>query len=344
MLERIRLTRRALLRSAGTAAGLTLSLRGLKFRAPDAKAAARSSQAVSDLPRYKGWEDIHRQKWTWDRIAKGTHFVNCFYQRGCCWNVYVKDGVVFREEQAGNYPQTNEAVPDFNPRGCQKGACYSERMYDSARLRYPLKRVGKRGGGTWKRVSWEEALRDIADRSIDVLTTDGPEGITWDPGGANQHGCDAIGLYRTSFVLDTPVLAINQEVGDHHPGTTVTCGKIIFASSGDDMFHSDLVLIWSGNPAYTQIPNAHFITEARYRGVQIVTIAPDYNASAIHADRWIPVNIGTDAALGLSMAHVIVEEDLLDRRFVAEQTDLPLLVRTDTRRFLRASDLEEGGG
>jgi hypothetical protein len=62
--------------------------------------------------------------------------------------------------------------------------------------------------------SWEEALRDIADRSIDVLTKDGPEGITWDPGGANQHGCNAIGLYRTGFVLDTPVLTINQEVGD----------------------------------------------------------------------------------------------------------------------------------
>jgi DMSO reductase family type II enzyme molybdopterin subunit len=343
MLEGIRVTRRDLLRGAGAAAALTLSFKGLMFRAPAAKAAAKPSGTVSNAPLYESWEDVYRQQWTWDRVVKGTHFVNCFYQRGCCWNVYVKEGVVFREEQAGNYPQTNEMVPDFNPRGCQKGACYSARMYDAARLRYPLKRVGERGGGSWKRVSWEEALRDIADWSIDVLSTDGPEGITWDPGGANQNGCDAVGLYRTGSVLDTPVLAINQEVGDHHPGTTVTCGKIIFASSGDDMFHSDLVLIWSGNPVYTGIPNVHFITEARYRGVQVVTIAPDYNASAIHADLWVPVNVGADAALGLSMAHVIIEEDLFDRRFVAEQTDLPLLVRTDTRRFLRDSDLEEGG-
>ena len=205
MPEGLRMTRRNFLRGVGTAAALTLSLRGLTFRAPAAKAAARSSETVSDLTRYANWEDVFRQRWTWDRIAKGTHFVNCFYQRGCCWNVYVKEGVVFREEQAGNYPQTNEAVPDFNPRGCQKGACYSDRMYDSARLRYPLKRVGQRGGGSLKRASWEEALRDIADQSIDVLSTDGPAGIIWDPGGANQHGCDAIGLYRTSFVLDTPV-------------------------------------------------------------------------------------------------------------------------------------------
>jgi len=348
MLERARLTRRELLRAAGAGA-LALTFRNLAFRIPMAKAAPAEAAADSApalagvLVDYRNWEDVYRKQWTWDRVAKGTHFVNCFYQRGCCWNVYVKDGIVFREEQSATYPATNAEVPDFNPRGCQKGACYSQRMYDPARLRYPLKRVGERGGGSWKRVSWEEALRDIADRSIDVLTKDGPEGITWDPGGANQHGCDAIGLYRTSFVLDTPVLAINQEVGDHHPGAAVTCGKIIFASSGDDMFYSDLILIWSGNPVYTQIPNAHFITEARYKGAKIVTIAPDFNASAIHADLWVPVNVGTDAALGLAMANVIVEENLLNRRFVAEQTDLPLLVRTDTRRFLRDSDLSAGG-
>jgi DMSO reductase family type II enzyme molybdopterin subunit len=75
----------------------------------------------------------------------------------------------------------------------------------------------------------------------------------------------------------------------------------------------------------------------------VITIAPDFNASASHADEWVPVNIGTDAALGLSMAHVMVEEDIFDRSFVAEQTDMPFLVRADTRRFLAQADLKEGG-
>jgi anaerobic selenocysteine-containing dehydrogenase len=162
-------------------------------------------------------------------------------------------------------------------------------MYDAARLRHPLRRVGARGGSRWKRISWEEGLRAIADAAIDALTRDGPGSIVWDPGGGNTHGCNGLGLHRTGFVLDTPILNLNAEVGDHHPGALATLGKISFASSGDDLIYSDLILIWGGNPSYTQIPNAHFINEARYRGARVVAIAPDYNASAIHADLWIPV-------------------------------------------------------
>ena len=97
---------------------------------------------------FDSWQDIYRTQWTWDRVVKGTHHVNCWYQRCCNWNVFVKDGIVWREEQSGTYPQTNPEVPDFNPRGCQKGACFSERMYDASRLQVPLKRAGIRAPPT----------------------------------------------------------------------------------------------------------------------------------------------------------------------------------------------------
>jgi DMSO reductase family type II enzyme molybdopterin subunit len=330
------LTRRQFLQATGLAT-LTLSLTRLGI----SRAAAKSAGATVEA--YRSWEDVYRQKWTWDRIAKGTHYVNCWYQRGCNWNVFVKDGLVLREEQAATYEQTNAAVPDFNPRGCQKGACYSHRMYDPDRLKYPLKRVGKRGEGKWQRVTWEQALTDIAGTMLDVLKAHGPGAIYWDLGTAATNGCHGLGLVRTSFLLDSPFLDMNAEIGDHHPGAAATCGKIVFASSADDWFYSDVILLWGGNPLYTQIPNAHFFNEARYHGAQVITIAPDYNASAIHADLWVPVNIGTDAALGLSLAHVMIEEQLYNAAFVAEQTDLPLLVRNDTRNFLREADLKQGG-
>ena len=111
----------------------------------------------------------------------------------------------------------------------------------------------------------------------------------------------------------------------------------------DDLHYSDLILIWGGNPNYTHIPNAHFIYEARYNGAYVVTVAPDFNPSSIHADEWVPVNIGTDAALALSMAQVIVEEKLYKPDFMAEQTDMPLLVRLDTEEFLRESDMSCAG-
>jgi DMSO reductase family type II enzyme molybdopterin subunit len=340
-------TRRDFLRGAG-ALGLTLTLGKLQgcrdaSQEPGSPGAGSGPGQPVAPASYGDWSDLYRRGFTWDSVHKSTHHVNCWYQRGCNWNVYVKEGVVFREEQAATYEQTNPGVPDFNPRGCQKGACYSERIYDAARLRHPLVRVGARGEGRWRRISWEEGLREVADRSIDALQEGGPASIVWDPGTGATNGGASIGTHRASHLLDTPLLNVNCEVGDHHPGAMATLGKISFASSGDDLFHSDLILIWGGNPTYTQIPNAHFINEARYKGARVVCIAPDYSASAVHADLWLPVEVGSDAALGLAMANVIVEEGLTDAEFVREQSDLPLLVRSDTGRFLRKSDLERGG-
>ncbi len=340
----MRLTRRGFLQRAGIAT-LSLSLARLipSEAAPSLVSEAAAASDGIPVPDYTSWKDLYRAQFAWDRVVKGTHHVNCWYQRGCTFNVYVKDGLVMREEQSATYPQTNESVPDFNPRGCQKGSCYSDRMYDSSRLRHPLKRVGERGEGKWKRVSWDEAMDGIADKVLDELAERGPRGVYWDMGGGMTNGAAMIGLVRTISLLDMSLLDIDSEVGDHHPGAAVTCGKIIFSSSADDCFYSDLILIWGGNPAYTQIPNAHFINEARYKGSRVVAITPDLNASGMHADQWVPVNVGSDAALGLALANVILEEGLHDVDFIREQTDLPLLVRKDTGRFLRAEDLEAEG-
>jgi DMSO reductase family type II enzyme molybdopterin subunit len=338
----LQFTRRSFLEAGGGA--LVLCLVRLRWpgdaagRAPGAANAALPAQPIE----YGGFADLYRGRWSWDLVVKGTHQVNCWYQRGCCWNVFVKEGIVWREEQAATYPQTNREVPDFNPRGCQKGACYSQRMYDAGRVRYPLKRAGARGEGRWKRISWKQALGEIADSFIDVLSNDGPGAIFWDAGGGLTGGGHGVGHFRTQTVLDSLLMDMNAEVGDDKPGALATAGKIMFSNSADDLFYSDLILIWGGNPVVTQIPNAHFIHESRYHGARIVTIAPDYSPSSIHADQWIPVQVGTDAALALSLAQVMIEEGLYDARFVAEQTDLPLLVRSDTRRFLRAWDLEGG--
>jgi DMSO reductase family type II enzyme molybdopterin subunit len=334
------LNRRHFLRAGGGL--LTLALFNLRFSAV-AQADRRKGRPA--VPSYQGFGDIYRERWQWDHVVRSTHFVNCGYQRGCAWNIYVKDGIVWREEQVGDYEQINAEVPDFNPRGCQKGACYSDRMYDHSRVTHPLKRVGERGAGGWKRISWDEALTEIADKTIDVMISeqDGPGAIYWDLGSGASNGCHGIGLTRTGYLLDTPILEDTTEIGDHMPGVTTTLGKLVFNSSMDDLHYSDLILIWGGNPNYTHIPNAHFIYEARYKGAHVVTITPDYNPSAIHADEWISVNIGSDAALALSMAQVIVSEKLYKAEFIAEQTDLPLLVRADTGKFLRERDLSRSG-
>ncbi len=245
----------------------------------------------------RAWEDAFRSKWTWDETYSGTHNINCGWQVACDWKIYVKDGVVFREEQHARYPQTHPGVPDYNPRGCQKGCSYSRMMYNPARLTRPLKRVGPRGSKSWVPVSWDEALTDIADRMIDTITQHGPDTVVVDLG-TNIIGQTAFAsALMFGDAMDAVLLDMNTEIGDDQQGATLTFGDFGGARSPDDFFYSDLIFIWGGNPLVTQIPNFHFITEARYHGATVVAICPDLSPSAIRTDLWVPVRPGTDAAL-----------------------------------------------
>jgi DMSO reductase family type II enzyme molybdopterin subunit len=293
---------------------------------------------AQEQPKMRGeWADAYREKWTWDKVAWGSHSVDC-YPGGCPFRIYVKDGKIVREEQAGMFPPVEPGIPDMNPMGCQKGACWSHCHYSPDRVTHPLKRVGKRGEGKFKEVSWDEALTDIADSILDAIEEQGSESIltllTPEVGAAPAR------LF--SNLLGLPTTDGNAEFQDFSPGWHITWGLFNPTASMDDWFLADLTLIWHANPVYTNIHWYHYIAESRYNGGEVVTIAPDYSPSAIHADYHVPVRIGTDAALALSMCKVIIDAGLYKKEFVQEQTDLPLLVRKDTGRFLRGSDVNEG--
>jgi DMSO reductase family type II enzyme molybdopterin subunit len=250
----------------------------------------------------------------------------------------VKDGKILREEQAGVFPEIEPGIPDMNPMGCQKGACWSHCHYSPDRVTHPLKRAGKRGEGKFEQVSWDEALTDIADAMLDAIEEQGAESIInlFTP----ELGASRARLF--SMLLGTPSTDGNAEFHDFSPGWHLTWGLFNPTASMDDWFLADLTLIWHANPVYTNIHWYHYVAESRYNGGEVVTIAPDYSPSAIHADYHLPVRIGTDAALALAMCKVIIDAGLYRKQFVQEQTDLPLLVRTDNGRFLRGSDVADG--
>jgi len=283
------------------------------------------------------WADAYRKKWTWDSVHFGSHSVDC-YPGGCAWRVFVKDGKVVREEQASLHVPVEPGIPDMNPMGCQKGACWSHCHYSPDRVTHPLKRVGERGEGKFERVSWDEALSDIADAMLDAIEDQGPESIvtllTPEPGAAPAR------LF-TNY-LGTPTTDGNAEFQDFSPGWHLTWGLYNPVATMDDWFLADLTLIWHANPVYTNIHWYHYLAESRYNGGEVVTIAPDYSPSAIHADYHQPIRIGTDAAFALALCKVIVDAELYQKQFVQEQTDLPLLVRCDTGRFLRGPEVMEG--
>jgi DMSO reductase family type II enzyme molybdopterin subunit len=342
-----RISRRTFLIGAGagaTAAGLGLC--HLRQRepgpAPLVHGPAAPKTALTPAS-YGDFSDVWRERWTWDRIAKGTHTrANCI--AACAWDVYVKDGIVWREEQAAVYEPPRPDVPDLNPRGCQKGACYSDLQASGSRVLHPLKRVGERGGGRWKRIGWDQALEEIADAIVDAAVEDGTETVVHDHGTTNAgYGPETAGEMRFTSAIDATVIDSWSGVGDMPMGAVQTWGMYNCEGTADDWFRSDYIVVWVGNPAYTRIPEVHFMHEARYRGARLVVIAPDYNATSVHADLWINPKPESDAALGLAAAQVIVSGDLFDAEYVREQTDLPILVRRDDGRFLRESDLRSGG-
>ena len=88
---------------------------------------ARLKDLMSRPYQYRGWEDVYREQWTWDDVVRVSHLrVNCI--ETCSFDAYVKDGIVWREEQNANYPQEFPDIPDFNPRGCTAGCAYSAQM------------------------------------------------------------------------------------------------------------------------------------------------------------------------------------------------------------------------
>lgn len=278
----------------------------------------------------------YRDRWRWDSVAWGTHCVDC-YPGNCPYKVYVRGGRVTREEPSGSFPVVEEGVPDFNPMGCNKGAAWSQQLYGGDRLLHPLRRVGPRGSGQWERISWDEACTEIADAMLDVIEEGAPEDI------AKEGTPEVATVLPTSRFFGTfggRQLDLHASFNDFSIGLHETFGKFCPVSSGDDWFKSELILVWHMNPAFTRIPLYHFMLEARYNGAEIVSISPDLNASHMHADLHVPISSGDDVPFALAMVQVILSEGIEDSTFIREQTDLPMLVRTDTGRFLRQTDVD----
>jgi complex iron-sulfur molybdoenzyme family reductase subunit alpha len=320
----------------------TGGLLGLAALFPPAARAALEEFDIVDVDPlqsypYRGWEDLYRKQFTWDRVVRSTHSANC--TGSCSWKVYVKDGVMLREEQAGDYPRINEDLPDYNPRGCQKGACFVEYVYGAQRLRYPLIRMGARGEGKWRRASWDEALQIIAEKVVDNIYTYGPDTNTFFSVIPAMSPVSFSAGSRLAHYLGGVFCSFYDWYCDLPPGEPITWGVQTEACECADWFNSKYIVLWGSNICQTRIPDAHFAWEARYNGARIACVSPDYNSSAIHADQYVRIEPGTDALLALAACRWLIENGHVDVPYIKLHTDLPLLVRADTGQFLRADDL-----
>jgi DMSO reductase family type II enzyme molybdopterin subunit len=321
--------RRGFLKHTGAAAAAALSL---KYMAVTDALAADASPPV-----YGVWEDLMRKKWTWDRVVRGSRGINCTGH--CAFNVYVKNGIVWREEQQGEYGRSGDDTPDYGPRGCQKGMRHAKYMYGKQRVLYPMKRVGERGEGKWERVTWDQAISEITDKFIQHATESSPDSITFAMGTQMiLKKASFTALFRFANTTGIVIPETFAGVGDLPVGAYMTLGVNLPGDNMAAVYKSKCVLVWAANPAATRIPDAHFFWEAKYNGTEVVTIAPEFSATAIHSSKWLNPKPGTDTALAMAMVQTIIQDGLIEWDYIREQTDLPFLVRTDNGKFLRASD------
>lgn len=211
---------------------------------------------ASEYP-YRNWEDLYRNEWAWDKVGHAAHCINCM--GNCGWNVYVKDGIVIREEQIAKYPQVNPNVPDANPRGCNKGAIHSTSMYEADRLRYPLKRAGERGEGKWQRISWDQATEEVADKIIDIFVKHGPGKLKTHQGSGNQSMVRQAGPARFAALVGGIQLDGFTVVGDLLTGAHLAYGNPLESFTSDAWFDADYIMLGMINPNATRIPDAHYI-------------------------------------------------------------------------------------
>jgi DMSO reductase family type II enzyme molybdopterin subunit len=290
----------------------------------------------------------HDQYFKWDNCTWGTHRVNC-YPGSCPFRVYSQDGKVVREELACTYPEFTDPdfpVPDYNPRGCQKGAQHSKAMYGAERLRRPHKRVGPRGSGQWEPIGWDQAFDEIGQKFAEIIKKYGAQSLIED------HGTNGPGLARGGAEATAPAIAgimggtsfdLNHNIGDFNVGQYLTFGQFQHTPGIENWFLADTLIIQCSNPVYANIPDIHYMLEARYRGAKLIGISIDKTPTQMMMDHWIPMEYSADPAMWLGVCKILIDRGWIDMDFMREQTDLPILIRKDDQRFLRESDLKKGG-
>jgi anaerobic selenocysteine-containing dehydrogenase len=262
---------------------------------------------------------------------------------GCIHLTRVKDGKIVKVERV-IYPDGEEGTI------CLKGVAGARLPYHPDRLKYPLKRAGRRGEGKWERVTWEQALDEIADKIERIREEYKPESVAilsaWNstnPGGGIQPmlGFRLRNLLQTSgfdhgIPIDSnPIFSSYFSFGT--AGGTIADPRTLLEGN------TKYMIAWGTNPAEVAFRFMRYISEAQKRGAKLVDIGLVFDPTAEKADWWIPVKAGSDTALALAMISVIINEKLYDEEYVKRYTNGLFLVRTDNGKFLRESDILSGG-
>jgi anaerobic selenocysteine-containing dehydrogenase len=232
---------------------------------------------------------------------------------------------------------------------CVKGKAAPEISAHEGRLRHPLKRTAAKGATAprWERISWDEALVTVSERLLALAREHGSESVVFSsvsPSTSAIVDCvDWIQRLRRAFGSPNFVASMELCGWGRHLASLYTYGASVPGAYMPDLDRAECILFWGYNPQVSRLAHATDTRAALRRGARLVVIDPRRAGLATKADPWLRVRPGTDAALALAITNVMIERGWYDEPFVRRWTNGPLLVRTDTGRLLRASDLAADG-
>ncbi len=216
---------------------------------------------------------------------------------------------------------------------CEKVTRYAERTHHPDRLMHPLRRVGPKGSGRFERISWDEALDIVAGQFVDKAARYGPETV-WPYYYAGTMGLvqrDGINRLRHAMKYSRWYSTICVTLSD--TGWAAGTGMKRGADLREIDEHSDLVVIWGGNPVNTQVNVMNHAMAAKRRGATLVVVDPYRTGTAERADLHLAVRPGTDGALACAVMHVLFREGFADWDYLRRYTDCPdeLAAHVETR-------------
>ena len=237
----------------------------------------------------------------------------------CPIRLHVKDNRIIRIE--GDDVGEPEQL-----RTCLRCRAFRQYVHHPQRLMFPQKRVGSRGQGRFERISWDEALDTLANELNRVKETYGNEGIFLATGGGYLAG-----LHNGGFAAQR---LLNQFGGcvTHYGNISsegavwaslTQYGSVMVGHSRDDMLNSKLILLWGWDPArmISGTNTMYHVIKARENGAKVIVVDPRYHdTAATVADEWIPIYPGTDTAVFVAMAYVMIKEELHDQAFLDKYT------------------------
>lgn len=238
-----------------------------------------------------------------------------------------------------------EGEPKLGPpnmgKACVRASEAIQFEYSPTRLRYPLKRAGKRGEGKWERVSWDQAVDEIAAKIHEMVEKYGAETFVL-PGRTGRHDMGWV-AHRIARTIGTPNNYYGAIQVCYLPQFHEQVNYGFYTATGGGSAATKCHVSFSAEQAYAWPIQAQTIMANKENGMKLIVVDPVQGVYASKADEWVPVRPGTDVGLIMGMAKVIIDKGLYDKDYVVRWSNAPFLVRGDTGGLLLESDIVEGG-